>query len=175
MTTSPSSRAVRDTSRAGDEASPRALPFPFDVAAQAGPLIAGDRSPGDDGVEGGAKVGACYRLVAARPAVVHLTAIDEPPSVREGIEEKEIWGARSRVGASHILRLVVAVRKRESQFDRLRLETLGPIVRIFDRVVRADRDDTGAPLVVAADARKLLLDVLDVRTMPADEHDEQRL
>ena len=51
--------------------------FPFDVAADARSLLSGDIFVFEDGVEGGAQIGAGDGDAVARAAVVHLAAVDE--------------------------------------------------------------------------------------------------
>ena len=71
--------APRLTHRADARAQVHRL-LPLDVAADAGPLFARDRTARQHGIERRAKVGASDRLPAARPAVVQLAAIHKPPA-----------------------------------------------------------------------------------------------
>ena len=107
------------------------------------------------------------------PTAVELTAVDELPIPSE---EEEVRRAGGAIGLRDRLGLVVEVGKDVARRFRLLRHLLGPIVRIRRDVVRVDRDDPEPSAgVVAAEAPELVLDVLDVGAVVADEHHEEGL
>ena len=109
--------------------------------------------------------------LVARPAVIQLPAVHQL-AIR--VVKKKVRRALSVVRTCHILRLVVQIRKRESELLRHLGQLLGPVLRRRGYVVRADRDDShSAAGIVAAQPGKLFLYVLHERAMPAEEHHQQ--
>ena len=53
--------------------------LPLDIAANAGPLIFGDRMSGQNGFQSRTEVGASDGAAVARPAVIELASVDERP------------------------------------------------------------------------------------------------
>src|SRR5579872_2440352 len=74
----------------GIDVNSRPLPFPLDIAADAGLLIGNDRLAAQHGVESRAQVLAGNRHVVARPAVVELAAVDE---LLFAVEQEEVGRA----------------------------------------------------------------------------------
>ena len=111
------------------------------------------------------------RDAISRPAPVHLSAIDELP---RPVEKEEIGGARGVIRAGRLLRFVVQVRKAVADRHCLPRHHLRTILGMAGHVVGADADRRqAATLVVLHQPRQLLLHVLDVGAMIAEEHDEK--
>src|SRR5260370_30732697 len=72
--------------------------LPLDVAAEAGALVLFDGAAGQDGVDGGAEVGAGDGEAVAGAAGVELAPVDE---AARAVEEEEVGGAGRPVGLGH--------------------------------------------------------------------------
>src|SRR5260370_7644263 len=68
--------------------------LPLDVAAEAGALVLFDGAAGQDGVDGGAEVGAGDGEAVAGAAGVELAPVDE---AARAVEEEEVGGAAAPV------------------------------------------------------------------------------
>src|SRR5688500_2721734 len=163
----------RINKRAGGEKSSRrdVARLPLDGAADAGLLRAVHRLAGKHGVDCGTQIAPGHRLVVARPAVVELPAIHQSPL---RIKEKEGRCTGGLVTFGNILRLVETEGKTEIEpFSHL-FQPIRRVIGIRRGVVAADAHNAKLfMLIVLANPGDFLLDVLHVRTVPADEHDEQ--
>src|SRR5258705_10462702 len=74
--------------------------LPLDVAAQAGALVLFDGAAGQDGVDGGAEVGAGDGEAVAGAAGVELAPGDEAAGA---VEEEQVGGAGGPGGLGHSL------------------------------------------------------------------------
>src|SRR5499427_4563592 len=104
--------------------------FPLDAAADAGFLVRVDRLAGEHRIDRCAEIATSDRLVVARPAVVELPPIDQPPLT---IEEIEVRSARSLVCLGNLLRFIEAKRKSEVQAVGHFLEPVRRVIRIERR------------------------------------------
>src|SRR3989344_3401856 len=113
-------------------------PFPLDVASDAGSLAGGRGLVRQRGVHRGAQVAAGDRLAVARPAVVELSAIDQPTLF---VEKKKIRRAGGRIFFCRLLRFVVKERESKAFLPREGGQALRRVIRVAGGVVRADRDE----------------------------------
>ena len=104
--------------------------LPFDVAADAGPLIGIDRSTCQNGVDGCPQISACPRPAIARPAVIQLASVGK---VVVRIEQKKVRSACRSVGLCDILCLVI--QQRERKLPSHLGESLRRVIRVPFRVV----------------------------------------
>src|SRR5579863_4010605 len=143
--------------------------LPLDVAADAGALVLGDGAAGQDGVDGGAEVFAGDGDAVAGAAQVELATVGEAQVL---VEEVDIGCAGGIVGVGYLLGLVVEVGECKAKAGGLGAKPLGAVVGVGCGVVRADGDDMqGLSGVVGSELRNALFDVLDVRTVGAEEED----
>src|SRR5260370_16155910 len=77
------------------------------------------------------------------------------------------------MGAWALLSLIEQVREAEAQPLGLSLHLLRPILRIRLDIIGRDRDNPSLPLIVHANPRQLLLDILHIGAVHADEHHQQ--
>jgi hypothetical protein len=135
-------------------------------------LWLGDRRAGKDGIEGCPEVVPAHRDVVARAGAVELAPVGEPAI---SAEEEEVRRAGGVMGPRRLLRLVVQVRDREAHGGRHLGHLRGAVLGDLRDVVAADRDNPHTPcLVLPGEPDHFLSDVLDVRAVVAQEHDEQR-
>ena len=107
-----------------------------------------------------------------RSAIVETAMISESSI---GIENKEIGRALGIVGFGDGLRLVVEKRKGKIVLDSQFAKSLRRVIGVGGRIIRADCHERDAFwLVMACDSQNLLPNVDHVRTMPADEHYDER-
>lgn len=145
--------------------------LPLDAAADARPLSTIDGLTREHGLDGGAKITAGHRFAIAGTTIVQLPTIDEPTVM---IEEIKVRSTGSTIGFCNLLCFVVTEWKGEAQalghFFQLRRRIIG----ISTRVVTADGEKSQACIqIVSPNLSQLLLDMHDVRTVPADEHDKE--
>src|SRR5258705_9451797 len=82
--------------------------FPFNIATDARLLIWANGLPCEDRIERGADVPAGHRNSISWPAIVHLTAINEPLIA---VEDKNVRGAGGPIRLGHCLRFIIEIRK----------------------------------------------------------------
>src|SRR5581483_11126992 len=146
--------------------------LPLDVAAEAGALVLGYGPPGEDGVDGGAEVGAGHRQPVAGAAGVELAPVDEPAS---SVEEEEVGRAGGPVGPGHLLGLVVEVGEAPALAGGLLGHGLGGVGRVGVDVVAGDGHHGHAPgRQVPRQGGQFAGHVLDERAVVADEGHQQR-
>lgn len=79
------------------------------------------------------------------------------------------------VRAGHGLSFVVAKRKIESECFGHLLQFFRPVIRVMGGIVGTDRDDSNfLGGVIPPEARQLLFDMLNIRTVAAEEHHKER-
>ena len=92
-----------------------------------------------------------------------------------GIEDEEVGRALGIVLFGHGLRLVVEKRKGKIVLDSHFAKSLRRVIRVGGGIIRGDCDKRGAFwLVMACDSQNLVPNVDHVRTVPADEHYDER-
>ena len=145
--------------------------LPLDGAADAGLLMAIHRLAGKHGIDRGTQITPRHRLVVTRPAVVELPAIHQS-ALR--IKEKKVRRTGGLVALGHVLRFVEAEREPEVEPFCHFFQPVRGVIGIGRRVITADPHDAKLfVLIVLPDPGDFLLNVLHVRTVLADEHDQQ--
>jgi hypothetical protein len=126
---------------------------------------------GEDGVDGGAQVGAGDGEAVAGAAGVELAPVDEPAPA---VEEEEVGRAGRPVGPGGLLGLVVEVGEGPALAGGLLRHRLRGVGRVGGDVVARDGHH-GCALgrQVPGEGGQLARHVLDERAVVADEHDEQ--
>ena len=93
-----------------------------------------------------------------------------------GIEDEEVRRALGIVCFGYRLRLIVEERKGKIVFNGHFAKSLRRVVGVSGRIIRANRQKRDAfRLVMARDPQNLVPDVNHIRTVPADEHHDERL
>lgn len=145
--------------------------LPLDAAAYAGFLVALDRFAGEHGLDGCAEIATCDRLVVAGAAVIELSMVGQTAISIKKIEFRSRGGP---IGFRNILGLVVTEWKGNAQAGGHFLQPQWCIIGIVDGVIAADGDDPEIrALIVLSEPSQLLFYMHHIRTVPADEHDEQ--
>src|SRR3989338_4209570 len=150
---------------------------PFDVAADTGTLgRSGDLLPREHRVDRGSEITTRHGFAVSGTAVIELTAISERKHSAFGLaEKKKIRRTRGGIFLGDLLGVIVTKRKSPSEFAGHRLQTFGLVFGITGCIIGADGDDADVLLkIILPQSRKLELDVLDIRAVPAEEHHQQR-
>ena len=144
---------------------------PFDVAAETGLLNGTDGAVCQDGVECRSEITTIVGLIVAWTTVIQLSAIHELSVL---IKQEQIRRAGSCVGFGYFLRLVKTVREIKAKPFGHGFQLVGRIVRVADGIIGTDGKDASVLVsIVPAQLGEFILDVPDVGTMSADEHDEK--
>ena len=144
---------------------------PFDVAAETGFLNGTDRAVCEDGIERRSEITTIVGLIVAWTTVIQLSAIYE---LSIFVEQKEIRRAGGCVGLGYFLGLVKTVREIKAKPLGHGFQLVGRIVRMADGIIGTDTNDAGVLVsIVPAQLGQFILDMPDVGTMSADEHDEK--
>jgi hypothetical protein len=120
-------------------------PFPFDVAADAGPLIIAHGLAGKHGIKCCSQVLAGDRDRVPGPAAVQLAPIDK---LLIPVEDVEIGRASRLIGEGDLLGLIIKVRERVADLGLFPGHHLRTVVGMGGCVIRANADNSHALVLI---------------------------